>query len=129
MTVTAGAPLFRINGLSTVWVNAEVPEAHAALVRAGNGVEARSAALPGRTFKGKVSALLPEVNPTTRTIKARIELANPGAQLVPGMRRIAAPMVGGMITAPILSMIVIPAAYLLLQRARRRSFVASALPA
>jgi len=45
------------------------------------------------------------------------------------MRRIAAPMVGGMITAPILSMIVIPAAYLLLQRARRRSFVASALPA
>ncbi|HSC99628.1 MAG TPA: efflux RND transporter permease subunit [Casimicrobiaceae bacterium] len=36
------------------------------------------------------------------------------------MRRIAAPMVGGMITAPILSMIVIPAAYLLMQRTRRR---------
>jgi Cu(I)/Ag(I) efflux system membrane protein CusA/SilA len=36
------------------------------------------------------------------------------------MRRIAAPMVGGMVTAPILSMIVIPAAYLLMQRAGRR---------
>jgi Cu(I)/Ag(I) efflux system membrane protein CusA/SilA len=36
------------------------------------------------------------------------------------MRRIAAPMIGGMITAPILSMIVIPAAYLLMQRTRRR---------
>src|SRR5204863_9070097 len=36
-------------------------------------------------FKGKVSAILPEVNPATRTIKARIELANPGGQLVPGM--------------------------------------------
>jgi Cu(I)/Ag(I) efflux system membrane protein CusA/SilA len=32
------------------------------------------------------------------------------------MRRIAAPMVGGMITAPILSMLVLPAAYLLLHR-------------
>jgi Cu(I)/Ag(I) efflux system membrane protein CusA/SilA len=34
------------------------------------------------------------------------------------MRRIAAPMVGGMITAPLLSMFVIPAAYLLLRRPR-----------
>jgi Cu(I)/Ag(I) efflux system membrane protein CusA/SilA len=32
------------------------------------------------------------------------------------MRRIAAPMVGGMITAPLLSMFVIPAAYLLIRR-------------
>jgi Cu(I)/Ag(I) efflux system membrane fusion protein len=85
MTVMAGAPLFRINGLSTVWVNAEVPENLAAHVRPGNPVEARAAALPGRTFKGKVSAILPEVNPATRTIKARVELANPGGQLVPGM--------------------------------------------
>jgi Cu(I)/Ag(I) efflux system membrane fusion protein len=85
MTVMTGAPLFRINGLSTVWVNAEVPENLAAQVRPGNPVEARAAALPGRTFKGKVSAILPEVNLATRTIKARVELANPGAQLVPGM--------------------------------------------
>jgi membrane fusion protein, copper/silver efflux system len=85
MTVMAGAPLFRLNGLSTVWVNAEVPEASAAQVRPGNPVEARTPAAPGAVFKGKVSAILPEVNPATRTIKARIELANPGGQLVPGM--------------------------------------------
>jgi len=36
------------------------------------------------------------------------------------MSRIAAPMVGGMVTAPLLSMLVIPAAWLLLRRARRR---------
>ena len=41
--------------------------------------------MPGTVFKGKVSAILPEVNPATRTIKARIELANPAGQLVPGM--------------------------------------------
>jgi Cu(I)/Ag(I) efflux system membrane fusion protein len=85
MTVMAGAPLFRINGLSTVWVNAEVPEALAAQVRPGAAVDARASAFPGTTFKGHVSAILPEVNPATRTLKARIEVANPGAKLVPGM--------------------------------------------
>jgi Cu(I)/Ag(I) efflux system membrane fusion protein len=85
MTVMAGAPLFRLNGLSTVWVNAEIPEASAAQVRPGNPVEARTPAVSGTVFKGKVSAILPEVNPATRTIKARIEFANPGGQLVPGM--------------------------------------------
>jgi Cu(I)/Ag(I) efflux system membrane fusion protein len=85
MTVMSGAPLFRINGLSTVWVNAEVPENAAAQVRPGNVVEARTPSLPGTVFKGKVSAILPEVDPTTRTLKARVELANSGSQLVPGM--------------------------------------------
>lgn len=85
MTVMTGAPLFRINGLSTVWVNAEIPENFAAQVRPGNGVEGHTPALPGMVFKGKVSAILPEVNAATRTWKARIELANPSGQLVPGM--------------------------------------------
>ena len=85
MTIMSGAPLFRINGLSTVWVNAQVPEGAAAQVRPGNAVEARAAALPGRTFKGRVSAILPEVDAATRTLKARVELANPGGLLVPGM--------------------------------------------
>jgi Cu(I)/Ag(I) efflux system membrane protein CusA/SilA len=37
------------------------------------------------------------------------------------MQRIAAPMVGGMLTAPLLSMFVIPAAYLLMRRPRAQS--------
>jgi Cu(I)/Ag(I) efflux system membrane fusion protein len=85
MTVMAGAPLFRINGLGTVWVNAEVPESLAATIRPGSAVEARTPALPGTVFKGKVGAILPEVNAATRTLKARVELANPAGQLVPGM--------------------------------------------
>ncbi|HWH47882.1 MAG TPA: efflux RND transporter periplasmic adaptor subunit [Burkholderiales bacterium] len=85
MTVATGATLFRINGVETVWVNAEVREAQASEVRPGNPVEARSPALPGTTFKGRVNAILPEVNPATRTLKARVELANPGGKLVPGM--------------------------------------------
>lgn len=85
MTVMPGATLFRINGLSTVWANAEIPESQAGLLRPGAAVEARSPALPGTVFKGKVQAILPEVSPATRTIKARVELANPGGQLAPGM--------------------------------------------
>ena len=85
MTVMSGATLFRINGLSTVWANAEVPESQAALLRPGAKVQARSPAVPGASFDGKVQALLPEVNPATRTFKARMELANPGSRLVPGM--------------------------------------------
>ena len=85
MTVMSGAPLFRVNGLGTVWVNAEVRENQASEVRVGNLVEARTPALPGKVFKGKVSAILPEVSPATRTLKARVELANPGGELSPGM--------------------------------------------
>ena len=85
MTVMSGATLFRINGTGTVWANAEVPESQSALLRVGAKVQARSPAVPGTAFEGRVQALLPEVNTTTRTLKARLELANPGGRLVPGM--------------------------------------------
>ncbi|MCX7893995.1 MAG: efflux RND transporter periplasmic adaptor subunit [Burkholderiales bacterium] len=85
MAVMPGATLFRIVDLASVWVNAEVPEAYASWVRPGAAVEARVPAWPGETFRGKVSAILPEVDPETRTVRARVELANPGARLKPGM--------------------------------------------
>ena len=85
MTVMPGAPLFKLVDLSTVWVNAEVPETQAASLRPGASVEARVAAYPDTAFRGVVSAILPEVTSATRTVRARIELANPGARLKPGM--------------------------------------------
>jgi len=83
--VAAGAMLFRLVDLSTVWVNAEVPEAQGAWLRPGTAVEARVPSFPGRVFRGRVSAILPEVNAATRTLRARVELANPGGSLKPGM--------------------------------------------
>jgi len=85
MSVMPGATLFRINGNSTIWANAEIPESQTALVRVGTAVEARSPAVADAVFKGRVQAILPEVNPGTRTLKARIELANPQGRLSPGM--------------------------------------------
>ena len=85
MTLQAGATLFRIGGLGSVWVLAEIPEGAAGQVRPGAAVEASVAALPGSVFKGKVEALLPKVDTATRTLQARIVLANPGGRLAPGM--------------------------------------------
>lgn len=85
MTVTMGAPLYRINGLGSVWINAELPESEAARVRAGTPVEVRTASQPNTVYKGRVGTLLPEINAQTRTIKARIEVANASGRLVPGL--------------------------------------------
>jgi len=81
----AGNPLLRINGMSTVWVNAQIPEAQASLVSASSRVEAHAAAWPGATFKGRVLALLPDVDLQTRTLRARVAIENPRRELAPGM--------------------------------------------
>jgi Cu(I)/Ag(I) efflux system membrane fusion protein len=84
-TVMPGMTLFRLVDLSTVWVNAEVPEMQASWVTPGAKVAARVQAYPDRVFEGRVGALLPEVSAATRTVRTRIEVANPEALLKPGM--------------------------------------------
>jgi Cu(I)/Ag(I) efflux system membrane fusion protein len=81
----AGASLFRINGLKSVWVNAQIPESDVAAASVGSAVEAHATAWPGAVFKGRVIALLPDVNPQTRTLTARVALYNSNDRLVPGM--------------------------------------------
>ena len=81
----AGDPLARINGLETVWANAQVPETQVSLVREGSHVSARATAWPGEEFHGRVIALLPDVDPQTRTLAVRVALDNAAEKLVPGM--------------------------------------------
>ncbi|MFM9880458.1 MAG: efflux RND transporter periplasmic adaptor subunit [Burkholderiaceae bacterium] len=85
MTVAPGMMLARINGLASVWALAEVPESQIALLRLGSQVQARAPGALGTVFKGTVQAILPEVAPATRTLKVRVQLANPGQVLSPGM--------------------------------------------
>jgi membrane fusion protein, copper/silver efflux system len=85
MAVSPGMTLFKLAALGTVWVNAEVPETQAALIKPGLAVQGHVATFPDEVFRGKVAALLPDVNATTRTIRARIVLSNPKAELKPGM--------------------------------------------
>ncbi len=85
MNVMAGATLFRLNGLATVWVNLDISESLAGSVLPGAPIIATVPAYPGEKFSGRVATVLPEVSAATRTLRARVELANPGARLKPGM--------------------------------------------
>ncbi|HJY40492.1 MAG TPA: efflux RND transporter periplasmic adaptor subunit [Steroidobacteraceae bacterium] len=80
-----GSALFRINGLETVWVNAEVPEAQVSMIPLGAQATVHATAWPGIAFKGRVAALLPDVDPQTRTLSVRVVVDNPQFQLAPGM--------------------------------------------
>lgn len=81
----AGGSLMRINGLSTVWVNAQIPEARVSFVTTGSDIEVHATAWPETTFKGRVVALLPDVDLQTRTLTARLAIENPEYKLSPGM--------------------------------------------
>jgi len=80
-----GAPLFRINGLATVWVDARIPEARISEIPPDATVKAWTASWPGRRFAGRVSALLPDVDPGTRTLAVRVAIDNAERRLAPGM--------------------------------------------
>ena len=84
-TVMPGMTLMRLQGTGSVWAEGQVPESQSAQLKPGAQISATSPAAPGQTFNGRLQALLPSVDPATRTIKARLELANPQGRLVPGM--------------------------------------------
>lgn len=85
MTVAAGETLARVNGLDSVWLAVAVPESEAGSVTVGQTVDAKLPAFPGTKVSGKVSAILPETNPDSRTLRVRVELANPDGRLRPGL--------------------------------------------
>lgn len=85
MSVSPGMTLAEINGLSTVWLNAAIPEAMGGRLRVGRTVEVTLATFPGERMTGRLIALLPEVAGDSRTVTARIEMANRGGRLRPGM--------------------------------------------
>ncbi|MGL5389293.1 MAG: efflux RND transporter periplasmic adaptor subunit [Serratia sp. (in: enterobacteria)] len=85
MQVTATQGLFELASLDPVWMVIDYPQAQAGLLQVGDAVAASSASWPGERFTGEVSELLPNVDPLTRTFKARIVLKNPQQRLKPGM--------------------------------------------
>jgi len=84
-TLGAGQTLAQVTGLGTVWLNAAVPEAQAGQVRIGQIATATLTAFPAETFAGRVIAILPTAQADSRTLTVRIELANRGGRLRPGM--------------------------------------------
>jgi Cu(I)/Ag(I) efflux system membrane fusion protein len=85
MFVTPADNLFTIADLSQVWIMVDIFEHQLAWVQPGLTVEVTSPAYPGRTWEGTVDFVYPEVHPTARTLRARVELANPEELLKPNM--------------------------------------------
>ncbi len=83
--VMEGMNLYDIANLSTVWVMFEAYEADIPWIKIGDKVDFTIQALPGKEFSGKVTYVDPFVSPDTRVAKVRVELANPGAKLLPEM--------------------------------------------
>lgn len=71
--------------LSSVWVLADIFEQQAEWVQVGQQAEVRLSYLPGKVWKGVVDYIYPSLDPTTRTLKVRLQFANPEEMLKPNM--------------------------------------------
>lgn len=77
--------VFLVADLSRVWVVADVPEQNAGSLRVGESVQVEIPALGNRLLQGMLSFVSPIVSPETRTVRARMELANPAREYKPAM--------------------------------------------
>jgi Cu(I)/Ag(I) efflux system membrane fusion protein len=85
MRANPGDVLFRIADTSVVWALVDVAERDLGAIAVGQPVAIRARGFHGRAFTGKIAVVYPQVNRDTRTVRVRIELANPDAVLLPDM--------------------------------------------
>jgi cobalt-zinc-cadmium efflux system membrane fusion protein len=75
--LTAPNP-FTISDMSRVWIICDVWENNMSQVHLGEYADIHLAAYPNRILKGRISNILPIVDPNIRTAKVRLEVQNPG---------------------------------------------------
>lgn len=83
--IRAGQTLMQITNLSRLWLMIDVYEQDLAWVDVGNSVEVDLPYRPGTTRTGTVDYLYDEVDPQTRTVRARVVVDNADGSLRPGM--------------------------------------------
>jgi RND family efflux transporter MFP subunit len=77
--------LYTVADLSRVWVYAQIFQDDIGRVRPGEAAGITVDAYPGRNFAGRIESVLPQVDMATRTVRVRLEVANAGVVLKPGM--------------------------------------------
>ena len=108
MRFMPGDALYQVADLSAVWVVADVFEQDIGLVKSGAKAKVKISAYPDKTFEGAVTYVYPTLTAATRTVPVRIELANPGALLKPGMfAQVELPVgaKGAVVTVPVSAVI------------------------
>ena len=101
--VKAGASLYKIADLSTVWVDVSIYDNETSWIHVGQQAEMTLSYLPGKKFNGRVSYIYPYLDKKARDIKVRLEFKNPGLELKPGMYaniRLKSPVIKGAIVVP-----------------------------
>src|SRR5438093_2060703 len=83
--VEPGTTLYELADLSTVWIHGDIYGSEITAVRLNQSAEVTFEAYPGETFRGKVAYIYPYLNEATRTVRVRMEFANPHLKLKPGM--------------------------------------------
>ncbi|MCB9477099.1 MAG: efflux RND transporter periplasmic adaptor subunit [Deltaproteobacteria bacterium] len=83
--VMAGTDAYRIGDLTSIWVRAQVYEQDAPSVHVGMPARMSLSGNPDEKFDGEVAFVDPGVDRKTRTLGVRLEFANPGLDLRPGM--------------------------------------------
>lgn len=79
------SPMFVVSDLKNVWVEANVYEENIGKVRKGDEADVTTIAYPDRVFKGKVNEIMNVLDPTTKVMKMRVVIDNPGYLLKPQM--------------------------------------------
>lgn len=79
-----GAAIVSLQQLDPIYLDFSLPEQLIGKLKEGETVQATVDALPGKTFAGKVTAVEPQVDPSTRNFKAQATLRNPDGALRPG---------------------------------------------
>lgn len=80
-----GQTLYTIADLARVWIDVEFRESDIGSVREGSAATLELTSYPGRPLQGRVAYVYPTVQQESRTVKARIEVANADGRLKPGM--------------------------------------------
>lgn len=80
-----GAPVVTLQALDPIHVDFSLPQQRIAEVRTGYAVRLTLDARPGVAFAGRVTAISPQIDASTRTFRVEATLANPDEQLSPGM--------------------------------------------
>ncbi len=83
--VTPATEIMRIAELDKIWVIAEVFERQSGWVKAGQNAMVELDYLPGKTWRGIVDYVYPELDPKTRTLKVRLRFDNAATALRPNM--------------------------------------------
>ncbi|CAK0777577.1 membrane fusion protein, copper/silver efflux system [Gammaproteobacteria bacterium] len=108
MRFMPGEVLYQIADLSTVWVIADVFESDLGLIKSGMKTKIKINAYPDQIFEGMVTYIYPILKAETRTIPVRVELANPGILIKPGMFAVVEFLIkskGVVVTVPVSAVI------------------------